>query len=260
MAPMTRSMSPGGVPTKDVIDYYQRRAKANVGLIITEGIEISHPASSAYPNVPRLDSEGEALRRCSAVFPQIPRLHQPILRGGDDVPPVLARGKRDVSKRARLRKYRFRGIVTRSRIDHENIAVSRKRKLVSIRFRPVAFAARRLLFHLLTIAANITIVIASCSSKRANPFRVLVVVKTRRRSSARHHRDDAPVAVWIKFTRRVPLCTQLPSSSSFFSLFSFIFAYFVLDDIFLFFVSLFWVSFSSAKDGNVPFCGTRGDQ
>ena len=57
MAPMTRSMSPGGVPTKDVINYYQRRAKANVGLIITEGIEISHPASSAYPNVPRLDSE-----------------------------------------------------------------------------------------------------------------------------------------------------------------------------------------------------------
>ena len=57
MAPMTRSMSPGGVPTKDVVDYYQRRAKANVGLIITEGIEISHAASSAYPNVPRLDSE-----------------------------------------------------------------------------------------------------------------------------------------------------------------------------------------------------------
>ena len=38
MAPMTRSMSPGGVPTQDVIDYYERRAKAEVGLIITEGI------------------------------------------------------------------------------------------------------------------------------------------------------------------------------------------------------------------------------
>jgi len=57
MAPMTRNMSPGGVPTQDVINYYERRARANVGLIITEGIEISHDASSAYPNVPRLDSD-----------------------------------------------------------------------------------------------------------------------------------------------------------------------------------------------------------
>ncbi len=28
-----------------------------LGLIITEGVEVSHKASSAYPNVPRLDSE-----------------------------------------------------------------------------------------------------------------------------------------------------------------------------------------------------------
>ena len=56
MAPMTRNKSPGGVPTKEVIDYYERRAKAEVGLIITEGIEVSHKASSAYPDVPRLDS------------------------------------------------------------------------------------------------------------------------------------------------------------------------------------------------------------
>ena len=56
MAPMTRNQSPGGVPTDDVISYYARRAKAEVGLIITEGIEVSHKASSAYPNVPRLDT------------------------------------------------------------------------------------------------------------------------------------------------------------------------------------------------------------
>ena len=56
MAPMTRNQSPGGIPTQEVIAYYSRRAKAEVGLIITEGIEISHKASSAYPNVPRLDS------------------------------------------------------------------------------------------------------------------------------------------------------------------------------------------------------------
>ena len=57
MAPMTRSQSPGGIPTDEVIAYYKRRAEAQVGLIITEGVEVSHKASSAYPNVPRLDSE-----------------------------------------------------------------------------------------------------------------------------------------------------------------------------------------------------------
>ena len=56
MAPMTRSQSPGGIPTDEVASYYERRAKAEVGLIITEGVEVSHKASSAYPNVPRLDS------------------------------------------------------------------------------------------------------------------------------------------------------------------------------------------------------------
>jgi 2,4-dienoyl-CoA reductase-like NADH-dependent reductase (Old Yellow Enzyme family) len=56
MAPMTRNQSPGGIPTEKVISYYSRRAKAEVGMIITEGIEVSHKASSAYPNVPRLDT------------------------------------------------------------------------------------------------------------------------------------------------------------------------------------------------------------
>ena len=57
MAPMTRNQSPGGIPTNEVVAYYSRRAKAEVGLIITEGIEVSHKASSAYPNVPRLDTK-----------------------------------------------------------------------------------------------------------------------------------------------------------------------------------------------------------
>ena len=56
MAPMTRNQSPGGIPTEKVVSYYSRRAKAEVGMIITEGIEVSHKASSAYPDVPRLDS------------------------------------------------------------------------------------------------------------------------------------------------------------------------------------------------------------
>ena len=51
MAPMTRMMSPDGIPGENVKDYYQRRAAGEVGLIITEGVEVSHPSSSGYPNV-----------------------------------------------------------------------------------------------------------------------------------------------------------------------------------------------------------------
>lgn len=56
MAPMTRSFSPGGVPTKEVIEYYVNRAKGGVGLIITEGVGIDHPSSLGYPDVPVMSS------------------------------------------------------------------------------------------------------------------------------------------------------------------------------------------------------------
>lgn len=52
MAPMTRSFSPGGVPTPDVAEYYVRRAEGEVGLIITEGTVINRPASSNDANIP----------------------------------------------------------------------------------------------------------------------------------------------------------------------------------------------------------------
>ncbi len=52
MAPMTRTMSPGNVPNDAVVDYYRRRAAGGVGLIITEGTFVDHPAAIAYPNVP----------------------------------------------------------------------------------------------------------------------------------------------------------------------------------------------------------------
>jgi 2,4-dienoyl-CoA reductase-like NADH-dependent reductase (Old Yellow Enzyme family) len=52
MAPMTRSRSPGGVPGEDVADYYARRARAAVGLIITEGTTVRRGGSSNDPNVP----------------------------------------------------------------------------------------------------------------------------------------------------------------------------------------------------------------
>ena len=45
MAPMTRSFSPGGVATPEVVDYYRRRAENGVGLIISEGTGVARPAS-----------------------------------------------------------------------------------------------------------------------------------------------------------------------------------------------------------------------
>ncbi|PEQ11304.1 hypothetical protein B2G71_17210 [Novosphingobium sp. PC22D] len=53
MAPMTREMSPGGVPGPDVRDYYARRARGGVGLIITEGASVDL-AGSFGSRVPRL--------------------------------------------------------------------------------------------------------------------------------------------------------------------------------------------------------------
>ncbi|PHP17339.1 12-oxophytodienoate reductase, partial [Sphingobium sp. IP1] len=45
MAPMTRNFSPGGIPSDGVAGYYRRRAEADVGLIITEGVGVDHPAA-----------------------------------------------------------------------------------------------------------------------------------------------------------------------------------------------------------------------
>jgi 2,4-dienoyl-CoA reductase-like NADH-dependent reductase (Old Yellow Enzyme family) len=59
MAPMTRSMSPGGVPTAEVAEYYARRAAADVGLIITEGTGVARPASLNDPNIPRFHGRSE---------------------------------------------------------------------------------------------------------------------------------------------------------------------------------------------------------
>lgn len=45
MAPMTRNFSPNGVPGAEVAAYYRRRAEGGVGLIVTEGVGIDHPAA-----------------------------------------------------------------------------------------------------------------------------------------------------------------------------------------------------------------------
>ncbi|WP_246130251.1 NADH:flavin oxidoreductase [Nitrospirillum pindoramense] len=57
MAPMTRNKSPGGVPTDEVVAYYRRRVRGGVGLLITEGTTINHPAANGYPQVPAFHGE-----------------------------------------------------------------------------------------------------------------------------------------------------------------------------------------------------------
>lgn len=62
MSPMTRQFSPGGAPGADVARYYRRRAMANVGLIITEGIGVDHPSAIGHgsmgeENIPVLHGE-----------------------------------------------------------------------------------------------------------------------------------------------------------------------------------------------------------
>ena len=52
MAPMTRSLSPNGVPADDVAAYYARRVTGGCGLIITEATPIEHNASVDDRNVP----------------------------------------------------------------------------------------------------------------------------------------------------------------------------------------------------------------
>ncbi len=65
MAPMTRRRSPGGLPTADVAAYYASRARARVGLIITEGIFVPHASAGFGLDVPRLD--GPESRRAWSV-------------------------------------------------------------------------------------------------------------------------------------------------------------------------------------------------
>lgn len=57
MAPMTRTFSPGYVPNDEVAGYYRRRAEGGVGLLITEGTFVGHPAANGYERVPAIHGE-----------------------------------------------------------------------------------------------------------------------------------------------------------------------------------------------------------
>lgn len=70
MAPMTRGFSPNGVPGADVAAYYRRRAENGVGLIITEGTGIDHPAAVESPSIPNFHGEA-ALNGWAEVVKQV---------------------------------------------------------------------------------------------------------------------------------------------------------------------------------------------
>ena len=70
MAPMTRALSPGGVPGPDVAAYYRRRAEGGVGLIMTEGTWVPHPGASSLPDAPRFYGE-DALAGWSRVAKEV---------------------------------------------------------------------------------------------------------------------------------------------------------------------------------------------
>ncbi|MEL7129997.1 MAG: NADH:flavin oxidoreductase [Pseudomonadota bacterium] len=70
MAPMTRSFSPGGVPGEDVAAYYERRAAADVGLIVTEGTTVARGGASNDPRVPNFH-EDTALKGWQTVVEKV---------------------------------------------------------------------------------------------------------------------------------------------------------------------------------------------
>ena len=90
MSPMTRNRSPGGVPGDDVAAYYARRARAQVGLIVTEGVGVDHPSAIGHgtmgeENVPVLHGEA-ALAGWRIVVAQVHAA------GGKIVPQLLHMG------------------------------------------------------------------------------------------------------------------------------------------------------------------------
>jgi 2,4-dienoyl-CoA reductase-like NADH-dependent reductase (Old Yellow Enzyme family) len=60
MAPMTRYMSPGHVPSLEAPAYYARRVEGGVGLVITEATIVDEPHATAYEDVPAMYGDAAA--------------------------------------------------------------------------------------------------------------------------------------------------------------------------------------------------------
>lgn len=54
MPAMTRAMSPDGVPTPELADYYCRRIQGGMGLVMTEGTAIDHPSATFNSDICRM--------------------------------------------------------------------------------------------------------------------------------------------------------------------------------------------------------------
>ena len=69
MAPMTRRRSPDYTPGPDVAAYYARRARAGVGLIITEGTTVDHSVATISDSIPAF--HGHALEGWKQVLAEV---------------------------------------------------------------------------------------------------------------------------------------------------------------------------------------------
>jgi 2,4-dienoyl-CoA reductase-like NADH-dependent reductase (Old Yellow Enzyme family) len=54
MPAMQRELSPGGVPSREMAEYYRRRTEGGMSLIIGEATAINHPSSTSYTKYARL--------------------------------------------------------------------------------------------------------------------------------------------------------------------------------------------------------------
>jgi 2,4-dienoyl-CoA reductase-like NADH-dependent reductase (Old Yellow Enzyme family) len=107
MAPMTRSLSPDGVPGADVAAYYRRRTEGGVALIITEGTFV-HPMAGFHPQVPRFygDQALAGWRRVAEhvhaaggrIFPQLWHVGMVVSPGQDPKPGVKPMGPANMSQ------------------------------------------------------------------------------------------------------------------------------------------------------------------
>ncbi len=113
MAPMTRAFSPDGIPTDDVAAYYEKRAAAEVGLILSEGTVINRPAASYDPSVPHFYGE-QALAGWKKV---IDRVHQ---AGGKMGPQIWHMGVMENHASGWLPNAPFEGPSTLNRPGFEN--------------------------------------------------------------------------------------------------------------------------------------------
>lgn len=69
MAPMSRYQCPDNIAHQGMAEYYARRAKGGVGLVISEGTYIGHPSADSYAAVPHF--HGPSLQEWAGVLKKV---------------------------------------------------------------------------------------------------------------------------------------------------------------------------------------------